>query len=241
MKEQTYIEFESYINNEMTSEEKTIFEIKLQNEPDLKENLDLYKETTDFASHKFSTERNAFQENLKVISAIKSSETKNKNSKIISLRNMIYAVAAVFVLFFGIQLFQNNTPEYFEYNQHENATFVERGNVIEALKLAQDAFNTKDYKQAIIQFEIVLKEYPRPAVQYFYAISLLEENRFADSELVLNQLIKGKTIYKNTATWYLALSKLKQKEYVACKTVLLTIPEDYEDYDKVKELLGKLD
>lgn len=241
MKEQDYIDFENYINNKMISEEKLAFEAKLQNEPDFKENFKLYKETTEFASHKFSAERTAFQENIKAISTTKNSNEKPNKSKVISLRNMIYAVAAVFVLFFGIQLFQNNTPEYLDYNQHENATFVERGNIIEALKLAQDAFNAKNYKQAIIQFEIVLKEYPRPAVQYFYAISLLEENRFADSELVLNQLIKGKSIYKNTASWYLALSKLKQKEYVACKTVLLTIPEDYEDYDKVKELLSKLD
>ena len=56
----------------------------------------------------------------------------------------------------------------------------------------------------------------------------------------LNEIIKGNSAYKNTATWYLALSKLKQEDYDSCKSILLQIPNDYEDYDQVKILLDEL-
>ena len=241
MNEKIYTDFEDYINDEMSVDEKINFENQLQKDASLSESFKLYKETTLFAAQKFSAERTDFQNNLNKISDGQNIKIHSQKSKVISLRTALLAIAAVFVLFFSLQLFQNNTPEYLQYNQHDKAAFVERGNIIESLKLAQDAYNAKKYKEAIEHFEVVLKEYPRPAVQYFYAISLLEDNRFLDSELVLNKLIKGQSTYKNTASWYLALSKLKQKDYKACKTVLLTIPEDYEDYDRVRELLKKLE
>jgi TolA-binding protein len=242
MKEASYIAFENYLNNEMSFEEKTSFEARLESESELKEDFDLYQETTVFAAHKFSKESQDFKDNLKSIAAQTIVTEKPKKSKVIQLRTYVYAVAAVFILFFGIQFFQNSTPEYGDYNQHQNALFTERSeNIFESLKLAQDAFNAKNYKEAIKHFEIVLKEYPRPEVQYFYAISLVEENRHTEAEIVLNELIKGKSVYKNTATWYLALSKLKQKDYTSCKTILKMIPNDYEDYDKVEGLLKKLE
>lgn len=241
MNEELYLSFENYLNNELSTEERITFENQLQNDTDFKEKFEIYKESNLFLKTKFSTETNAFKENLKAIAKESSVERNPKKGKIIQLKTFVYAIAAVFVLFFGLQFFQNNTPEYEDFNKHEEAHFVERGNVIESLKLAQEAFNNKNYKEAIINFELVMKEYPRPEIKYFYAISLLEDNRFTDSELVLNDIISGNSIYKNTATWYLALSKLRQKEYKSCKKILLTIPSDYEDYAQVEKLLKMLE
>ena len=241
MKEELYLSFENYLSNELLLKEKIIFENRLQNDLDFKEEFEIYKESTQFLKTKFSAETAAFKENLKVIAKESLVENKPKKGKTIQLKTFVYAIAAIFVLFFGLQLFQNNNPEYGDFNKHEEAHFTERGDLIESLNLAQNAFNNKNYKAAIINFELVLKEYPRPEIKYFYAISLLEENRFADSEIVLNDIINGQSIYKNTATWYLALSKLKQKDYKSCKTILLTIPSDYEDYAQVEKLLKSLD
>lgn len=241
MNEELYLSFENYLNNELFTEERITFENQLQNDTDFKEKFEIYKESNLFLKTKFSTETNAFKENLKAIAKESYVERNPKKGKIIQLKTFVYAIAAVFVLFFGLQFFQNNTPEYEDFNKHEEAHFVERGNVIESLKLAQEAFNNKNYKEAIINFELVMKEYPRPEIKYFYAISLLEDNRFTDSELVLNDIISGNSIYKNTATWYLALSKLRQKEYKSCKKILLTIPSDYEDYAQVEKLLKMLE
>ena len=241
MNEELYLSFENYLNNVFSVEEKIAFESRLQNDSDIKEKFEIYKEFNQFLKTKFSPETVAFRENLKSIAKESFVENKPKKGKIIQLKTFAYAIAAVFVLFFGLQIFQDNTPEYGDYNQHEQAHFTERGNTIQSLKLAQEAFNNKKYKEAIKNFEIVIKEYPTPEIKYFYAISLLEDNRFADSNLVLNNIIKGKSTYKNTAIWYLALSKLKQKDYKSCKEILLTIPTDYENYNQVEKLLKILD
>ncbi len=78
MNEETYIGFESYINNEMPSAEKNIFEQKLQNDLQFKENFESYKETTQFLSTKFSQETINFKANLKSISIENFSENKKQ-------------------------------------------------------------------------------------------------------------------------------------------------------------------
>lgn len=38
----------------------------------------------------------------------------------------------------------------------------------------------------------------------------------------------------------MALSKLKRADYEACKAILQTISQNYEDYDEVEKLLEEL-
>ncbi len=245
MNEEQYLSFESYLNEEMSVEVKLLFEQKLQNDAQFNESFQLYKETTQLLETKFSSDTALFKDNLKSISKSNfdvdvASETKNK-SKVISFRTWQYAVAASIALFFGVVFFmQNGTPNYNDYNQFEEANFTERGGIIKTLKLAQEAFNAKEFKKAIPLFETVLKDYQRPEVEYFYGISLLEDNRILEAEVVFVKLKTGKSIYKDKAIWSLALSKLKQKKYEECKKCLNELPTDAEDYDKAQKLLKKL-
>lgn len=160
MNEELYLSFENYLNNEFSVEEKIAFESQLQNDSDIKEKFEIYKESNQFLKTKFSPETVAFKENLKSIATESFVENKPKKGKLIQLKTFAYAIAAVFVLFFGIHFFQNNNPEYGDFNTHEEAHFTERGDNIKSLKLAQEAFNNKNYKEAIKNFEIVIKEYP---------------------------------------------------------------------------------
>jgi hypothetical protein len=78
-------------------------------------------------------------------------------------------------------------------------------------------------------------------MQYFYGVSLLEVNKIKESETIFNELKSGTSAYKDKATWNLALIKLKQKKYRTCKEILLTIPDDFEDYVEVQILLKELE
>ncbi len=241
MNEEKYILFDKYLNNELNSEEIIELENELKSNIDMADSFNIFKDLNRHLDNKFGNENNLnqFKNNLKIASqtAVEKSKT-----KVFSIKPIYYAVAACFALIIGLTIFNNSgVPTYQDFNQHPAAQMTERGDIIKNIKLAQDAFNKKDYKTAIINFEIVLKSYPQPEVKYFYAISLLEENRFLESEKVLYELIQKNTIYKNTATWYLALSKLKQGKPENCKDILLTIPSDYEDYDRVLELLKEID
>ncbi len=240
MNEERYILFSQYLENELSAEERTNFEKQLVEDQEFASAFDIFKDLNLHLEHKFGnvTELNAFKKNLKSISK---EHFKAKKSKVVSLKPWQYAIAASVAILVGLFFFQNINPSFDDYDNPEMATFIERGEVNENLKLAQDAFNVKNYKAAIPYFEGVLKVNKSPEIQYFYAVSLLEDNQFQKAETNFSALKSGTSIYKTKATWYLALSKLKQKEYKSCKEILLTIPDDFEDYDQVQELLNELD
>ncbi|MBP6757679.1 MAG: tetratricopeptide repeat protein [Flavobacterium sp.] len=240
MNEERYIVFENYLSNELSAEEKTNFDKQLTEDPEFASAFEIFKELNLHLENKFGNEQElkAFKKNLKSISK---KHFKTKKPKVVAFKPWQYAIAASIAILVGLFVFQNINPSFDDYNNPEMATFVERGDVNENLKLAQDAFNAKNYKTAIPHFETVLKVNKSPEIQYFYSISLLEDNQFQKAETNLSELKSGTSIYKNKATWYLALSKLKQKDYDSCKKILQTIPDDYEDYDQVQELLNELD
>jgi tetratricopeptide (TPR) repeat protein len=240
MNEERYILFGQYLENELSAEEKTNFEKQLSEDQELASAFEIFKDLNLHLENKFGNEKDlkAFKKNLKSISK---EHFKSKKSKVVAFKPWQYAVAASVAVLVGLFVFQNINPSFEDYNNPEMATFVERGDVNENLKLAQDAFNAKNYKTAIPYFEAILKVNKSPEIQYFYAVSLLEDNQFQKAETNLSELKSGTSIYKNKAAWYLALSKLKQEDYKSCKGILLTIPDDFEDYDQVQELLNELD
>ena len=240
MNEERYILFENYLSNELSAEEKINFEKQLVEDPEFAQAFEIFKELHLHLENKFRNEQElkAFKKNLKSISK---GHFKTKKPKVVAFKPWQYAIAASAAILVGLFVFQNINPSFEDYNNPEMATFIERGDVNENLKLAQDAFNAKNYKAAIPYFEAILKVNKSPEIQYFFAVSLLEDNQFQKAETNLSELKSGTSIYKNKATWYLALSKLKQEEYKSCKEILLTIPDDFEDYDQVQELLNELD
>ncbi len=235
MNEEMYMGFESYLANEMPTDEKIIFEEKLQNDAQFNEQFQLYKETTQFLSHKFASETIDFKRNLESISKDNFTET-----KVINLKPWYYAVAASMAILFGTLLFNQSDPQYGDYSRHETAQFVERGDENANLKEAQDFFNNHEYQKAAASFEKVT-DLNNPELQYFYAIALIEMSSYAKAELTLNNLRNGTSVYKYKATWYLALSNLKQKKLDDCKVLLKQIPADVEDYDNAQQLLKDLE
>ena len=240
MNDERYILFENYLSNELSAEEKANFEKQLAEDPELASAFEIFKDLNLHLGNKFGNqeELKAFKKNLKSISK---EHFKTKKPKVVAFKPWQYAIAASVAILVGLFVFQNINPSFDDYNNPEMATFIERGDVNENLKLAQDAFNAQKYKTAIPYFEAVLKENKSPEIQYFYAVSLLEDNQFQKAETNLSELKTGASIYKDKGTWYLALSKLKQEDYKSCKEILQTIPDDFEDYDQVQELLNELD
>ncbi|RVT79682.1 tetratricopeptide repeat protein [Flavobacterium sufflavum] len=241
MKEEKYILFDQYLQGELTDEARLDFEKKLSENHELASEFETFKEVQIQLETKFdfAADRDAFEENLKAISK---EHFKIDKSKVISFKPWAYLVAASVALLFGLFLLNPSPKPVFEqYNQYENAYLTERSEGVANLKQAEATFNAKNYKEAIPLFEAILKENKTAEIQYFYGVSLLENNQIKQAETVFNEIKSGNSIYKNKAIWSLALAKLKQKDYKGCKEILLTIPSDYENYDKVQELMDKLD
>jgi tetratricopeptide (TPR) repeat protein len=242
MNEELYIVFENYLTNQLSEKDKIDFENQLQNDASIREKFRIYQNWTNYLENKFDSKTIDFKKNLETISKSNFTENKKSETKVISFKPYYFAIAASIVLVIGTWfMMQNSMPNYNDYNQHEDAYFTERDDVIENLKLAQDAFNIKNYPEAITNFEIVLKSYKRPEIEFYFAVSLLEVDKFTESEVIFNNLKSGTSIYKDKSTWYLALSNLKQKKYEETKEFLKQIPEDAEDYAKAEKLLDELD
>ena len=241
MNEERYILFDQYLEGELTIDEKANFEKQIADDPQFAAEFAAFRTAQQQLQNKFgiAAEREAFKENLMKIS---DKHFHKDKSKVIALKPWNYAVAASIVVLIGLFFFNySKNPVYEDFSQHEQAYFTERGDANATLKQAEIAFNAQKYKAAIPLFEKVLKEAKTPEVQYFYGISLLEENQYKKAETVFKELKSGTSVYKDKAIWNLALCKLKQKDFSGCKEILLTIPQDYEDYVEVQLLLKDLE
>lgn len=240
MNEERYILFDQYLQDELTVEARNNFEKQLAEDPEFASEFETFKNVQSQLDNKFGfeQEREVFKENLDKIGE----QHFNKKPKVIGLKPWYLAVAASVAVLFGLFFFNyNQNPAFSDYNDPEEASFTIRGTVDKPLKEAETAYNKGHYNDAIPLFETVLKKEKSAEILFFYGISLLEESEYKKAEAVFNELKAGNSAYKEKALWYLALSKLKQKDYESCKKILETISEDDEGYDQVQELLGRLD
>ena len=241
MNEERYILFDQYLQDELNVEEKANFEKQISENQEFASEFESFKTAQFQLENKFgiAAEREAFKENLTKIS---NKHFNKESSKIIAFKPWNYAVAASVVILVGLFFFNYmQKPVYEDFNQHEQAYFTERSTESAALKQAETAFNAGQYKEAVSLFEKILNQAKTPEIQYFYGISLLETNKTKKAATVFQELRSGNSVYKDKATWNLALTRLKQKNYIGCKEILLTIPQDYEDYVDVQVLLKELE
>ncbi len=244
MEDQKYILFESYLSKELSEDEITAFESRLKNESDFNQAFNTYKELTSFLEHKHDNEvaSTAFQNNLKTISNTYF-ENKETDKKVVRFKPWQYAMAASIVLLMGIFTFNNfSNPSFNDYNNYETISLIVRGEQEDLLKAAENAFNNKDFAEAEVVFgELLAKDDSNKELQLYRSITLLELDKFDEADSLFGRLSNSPSVYKNKAIWYLALSKLKQKNHDACLEILKTIPEDADDYIQAQELIKKLD
>ncbi|MFI1771106.1 tetratricopeptide repeat protein [Thalassobellus citreus] len=248
MNDQNYIEFEAYLSKEMAKEHVVTFETRLKNEPEFNQAFITYKGLSSFLEHKFENETasNVFQENLKKISNKHFSNQKNVEKNTIKPKtfNLFkYAIAASVALLIGVFTFnQFSNPTYGDYASYDAISLTVRGANDALLQTAENAFNNKEFAKAEHAFKSLIElDSENSELILYSAISNIELNNFEIADGLLEDLKEGKSAYKYKGAWYLALSKLKQKDEKACLEILKTIPEDADDYKQAQKLIKKLD
>lgn len=244
MEDRDYILFEEYLSHSLSESERETFEKRLREDKPFQEAFELYKEMSAFLEHKFSDkpEREAFKANLSKISNAQLGSTKASSKKVKLLHPWKLAVAAsiiVVVGFFYSQWF--TTPVYNDYADYPQISLAVRGDTNQNAAQAENAFNSQNYREAIPLFKNLLESEPKNReIQLFLAVSLVEENAFAEADTLFDSLLKEPSAYLNQARWYAALSNLKQKEYDETEAILRLIPEEAEEYAQAQKLLKKL-
>jgi len=248
MQDQNYILFESYLSSELSDDEVADFETRLKTDLEFNQTFKTYKELSSFLEHKFENKdtSKAFQNNLEQISNAyfnKNEEVSESKKTTKTFQFYKYAIAACVVVLFGIFTFnQFSNAKFSDYNNYDSISLTVRGNQNELLQTAENAFNNKDFAKAEEAFKsLIANDKDNSELKLYRAIANIELDNFEISDSLLKDLSKGNSAYKYKATWYLALSKLKQKNNKASLEILKTIPEATDNYKDAQKLIDKLD
>ncbi len=245
MKDYNWNTIEKYFAGDLTPSELAAFETLLKNGKDFKEVVELYQDIENTLTSRVTNmqEENDLRNTLEDLGKIHIKKETTKTAKVFKLKPYIkYVVAASLVLFATLFYLNNsNTGLYADFAKHPNLDLVVRGNTNAHEVNAQKAFNAKNYALAEQELSILLAaDSTKVELQLYLAISLMEQNKFVLAESILEKIKNGNSIYKNKAIWNLALCKLKQKDFKACKQILKTLPKEAEDYETAQKLLHKL-
>lgn len=244
MDEKTIRLFDDYLQGALSPEAKKAFESRLKTDPALNDAFIIFRDVNQHLRHHHSEERATFKSTLETIADqhLDALVAPKKEVKVIRFNPWKYAIAASVVLLIGFMfMYQPGQPLYADYAFNEPISLVERDGEGTAFAKAETAFNAKKYQEAITYFDAILaSDSANAEVQYYKGIALVEIENYEQADAIFSQLADGNTLYKHKATWYNALSKLKQGDENACKQLLEKIPVSAEDYEVAQELLKKL-
>jgi len=233
--------YEAYLDDTLDSKAKKQFEARLLDDASFKASFDAYKETSAYLSEKFSNQKDirAFEDNIKNIS--KDHFTKKAPT---GYKTEIWKYAAAIVLLITIGsyfLMDNNQPQYNDFASQPTISLVQRSSGDPMAKKAENAFNSKSFKEAINYLNELLGNDPNNQELLLYrGIAQIEIAAYDNAYKDLDKVASGSSVYKNEALWQKALGLLKQKDYNKCKLVLVEISPTADEYNKAQNLLKKL-
>ncbi len=243
--EEKYELFEKYCSQELSNDEKSALQKLIDADKAIDKELKLYQDLHTHLNANFTTEKQKkeLENNLKEIGdTYFSKKSTKKASKIIKMPVWAYAAAASIAIVFGVYFLNQGSPVYNDYANIPELAIAERGTSAEEIKKAENAFNSKEYAEAEKYLsELISQDVNNTEYQFYYGITLLEQDKYDASTKVFQKIHQGNSIYKYKAIWFEALSHLKRKEYARCSKLLKTLPVDAEDYQIAQELLKKLD
>ena len=87
------------------------------------------------------------------------------------------------------------------------------------------AYEANDFEAAAVDFKELLKTNSNPNIQFYYAMSLLNQDKFNLALDQLNNLRKEKFDYQVESLWYTALIQTKKNDIESAKKHLVSIQQ----------------
>ncbi|WP_430409784.1 anti-sigma factor family protein [Kordia sp.] len=230
---------QNYIANRLSEQEKTEVETLLETDLELQA---LYETHTEMAAAFQLSKSKAIKKRLQALDA---QDTSSETQSFLQRNYNKIAIVAVLVIgvFFMINVLKSNGDLYETYFETCPNTYlpVTRGNnqkdaQFEAFK----AYESNDFKTAETNFHKLLETTSSPAIKFYYAMSLLNQDKF-DMALAELQLLNTKTFgYQVESLWYTALIQIKNKDIESARQHLTTIQQLNKDF-KSEEIQSILD
>lgn len=248
--EQLYEQIEKYLMDEMSEQERSIFESEIQKNDALKQEVQIHQELANAVS---DPEIHQLRETLKKVDSNWKmetvAETGTKTSKIDEIpsknkvRNLNFrrftAIAASLLLFVLLRQFipmmnaPNSTQLFSENYEPYRMVLTERSNIElqndNDLKIneAVNLYQSKQYPKAALAFEELHSNNPsNEAFQLYAAISNISSQQSEKAIQQLEKLIKNAgPLYIQQTRWYLAMAYLQADRQEKAKTVFDEIKE----------------
>ena len=265
MEEEVYKKIEAYLSGSMPAEDAKQFEAEIASQPQLKEEVTLYKSinhhltgTSDdddsLSGVAYKKEIDAYIQSeegeaikkklLKVKEDYKVTSGKSK-PKTRSLYYILSAAAAV-ILLFGL-FFTGNSNEslYTDYYQTSDLpSFTNRSDPASVLSTASTAFKEGNLDTSLTTFQEYLsagKEVD-PLVYVYTGLIYSKKENLEKAIEQFDLLENAQSLDRSRAVWYKALTYLKFDKVAKAKEMLTRILEDPSNYNykEAKELLEKL-
>lgn len=231
-----------YADGEMDKQEQQEFELMMNTDAGLRDYVEQYQQATIALKNHFAVDEEL--NNLKQTLGQLNHTHFKPEAKVISFKAYTRWVAGVAaVLIIGLLLFNPwRTSLYDQYNTATIMSVTERGEGPQTnLEKAAGLYNKKAYAEAE---PLLAREYtadPRNSLAaYYYSITLIQDKKEAKGRAILQQLYKGESAFKYDAAYYMALSYVKQKDNGNARKWLKNVPPGTSNYNKAKELEGKL-
>lgn len=245
MQDQDYILFEDFLSGNLDQRAAQAFESRLETDSIFNESFETYKNASQFVENHYKNAEKTedFKNQLDSVSSNYFKNKSTKKAKTKRINPWFYSMAAAAILVIGFFIGQQfSNPIYDDYANYGTISLIVRGNQDAILQKAETAFNNHNYRDAESYFaELLETDSNNIEWQLYQAVSLVELKEYNKADALFRDISKTPSVYKNKAMWYLALSKLKQKDETACIRILKTIPEDADDYQQAQKLLNKLD
>lgn len=236
---------EKYLLGRMDREEASLFEKRLENEPELVEEKRFM--TDALLSIEYSVLKDRLQDfevpyEVENVDNNRAEKTKTaKVGKIISMRIISVAASLLlfgFALYFIVQKFYDPGPDFQDifYKDPGLPTVMSETDRY----LFYDAM--VDYKAG--KYEDAIEKWDRPTdvgrdtLDYYSGMALLNMGKWDEAWVELEKVPEDSPL-KDKSDWYSVYILWHQKEYEAAAALLQEVPDTFEGYQRVREYLSK--
>lgn len=240
---------DKYLAGELKGEELESFEKELQQNEVLANEVALYKaiENDLTLNHKHKDDKDTLLANLDVLSKQYFSSS---SAKVISFKKSWFlaaaSIAAILILVFIILPKKEvSNQELFAENINKNIELLSptiRGKNDSLQIKSSLLYNNKSYTDAIPFLKKTIEaDSSGIDMQIALSFSYIQTNQYNLALDILNKVSYGNSVYIDKAKWYKALIYLKENKTNECIGLLKQIPNNYDNYNSVVDLLKKLE
>jgi hypothetical protein len=230
----------------MTAEDRTAFEIELQNNTELQQELKLYQaieqqmqQSTVGNESALRNTLGSYQQEYFGKAKVVNLQSKGKVRKMIFTAAAVAAVLAVVFLLLPTNTGKQSSADLYASNYTpEKASEITRGDADTAFTEAAKLFDNKKYTTALSKLQAIASTDARAQLLLAMSHSELKQNEVAIG--MYDKVINGGSILVEKAKWYKAMHYLKNDQRAECATTLETIAKDSDYFSRAEKLIKQL-